>query len=251
MIRTNARSTRPLSLALPMLLLLPIALALLAGCGSDNPPTAPKAPRFEVLVLSDGGSQDSMIAILRRDGLSVVAGPNFKTYNVQDIARYAAVVLPVGVEYSQAVPDSLVPSYVQYVANGGGLVTTDWMAYYRSTYWQRFSPLLASVRAGSYLQGVAENYSVAISHRITEGLPSTFAIPATSSYGFTARDMDAGKNTRVIINGSRSGAVVVEGTVGLGRIVHWNIAGAYNGANPWNANTRRLFANMVRHAGGL
>jgi len=247
MIPTNAS----LSLARPILLPLTVALALLAGCGGNSAPSAPAAPRQEVLVLNDGGTQDSMIAILRRDGLNVVAGPLFFNYDTKDIARYAAVVFPCGVQYTKSVPDSLVPRYVQYVANGGGLVTTDWLAYYRSSYSANFSPLIAALPAGGYRTRVTENYSVLLSHRISQGLPSTFAIPATSSYGFTLRDTDAGKSTRVIIAGSTSGAAVVEGTLGLGKLIHWNTGGNYGGSNPWSVDTRRLFVNMVRYAGGL
>jgi hypothetical protein len=181
----------------------------------------------------------------------VVVGPDFRRYDANDINRYVAVVLPCGVQYTQAVPDSIAPKYIQYVAAGGGLVTTDWMAYYRSTTWKKFSPLLASLPAGGYKTKVAETYRVAVAHRITEGLPSTFSIPAGSSYGYTARDTDGAKNTHVVVTGSTSGAAVVEGTLGMGRIVHWNIAGAYVGSNPWNENTRRLFVNMVRYAGWL
>lgn len=234
-----------------------VALALavlscsLAGCGGST--TAPRAvtPSTRVLVLGDAGGEDSLIAILRADGLEVTEGPEASEYDGHDLGRYAAVVLPVGRRYGDTLQTLMATRLMRFVAEGGGLVTTDWLSYYRATTFANVAPLLVSGSRGSYSVQTSEHYSVMLAHPVVAGLPASFALPADCAFGHTRRDSTHHPDSQMLVHGSVSGAAVVVAPIGAGRVVHWNLAPGYGGPAQWSAPMRRLLCNAVRHVGGL
>lgn len=223
----------------------------LAGCGKSSTAPAAGGPRTQVLVLSDAGAEDSLIAVLRAAGLSVVEGEEAFEYDGGDLERFAAVVLPVGLRYGDSLSIQLAQRLQQYVAAGGGLLTTDWMSYYRTTTFANMAPLIVARSVSSYRVDETETYTVLRDHPVVAGLPASFALSARNSFAFTRRDSVLHPGSRTLIQGSLSGAAVVVDSVGMGRVIHWNLAPGYGTPSPWNVAMRVLFVQAVRHVARL
>ena len=231
---------------LPRVLLLCFVLATLPGCGSDDAPTAPAPAAPAVLVLSDGATEVHVSATLKAAGFDVRDGGLFYEFTGAGLETIDAVVLLTGKDYNNDMDDRGEAGLAAFVAQGGGLITTEWLNYSidRSNYHQLLKPVVPVSYGGSYAGG-SETYSVVTDHPVTAGLPATFTTPDDNQFSVVAPKTGATQ----LVRGDRSGAAVVTWTQG-GRVVSWNMAGEYGGPDVWNADMDQLLVNAVGYVAG-
>lgn len=230
-----------------------IALALTAllatGCGKDGNPVAPLAALPRVLLLGDGGSQDSVRAILSGAGYAVTYGGLYWTFRGAGLADQDAVVFLCGRAYTHDVADSVETKLAAFVAGGGGLIGTEWMMWNREH--NANMDIVTGILPVDY--GQDERYSnetyqkLAVLHAVGAGLPDSFSTTGPWSFSGMRASTDPAKQAVTVFRGSLSGDAVVVGVNGAGRTAHWNMAGEYNGKGIWDPNTRRLLVNLVEH----
>jgi trehalose utilization protein len=234
-------------LALAAALLLAAAFA--PGCSKDGP-TRPPTPALRALVLGDGGTQDSLIPILQQSGFSVTDGGPYWDYTGTSLGQFDVLVLLCGVTYTGTIPDTVEQKILSFVGAGGGLLTTDWVSYNAAPR-TRMDQVAAILPVQYTSEGSGtETYTIAVpSHPIVSGLPSNFDVPSDWSYSMTTLSTDPAKQARSVIAGSASGSAVTTGVYGTGRIVHWSMAGHYQGPNIWSPEVVKLLGNIVNWAG--
>lgn len=198
-----------------------------------------------VLVLGDGGTEDSVLSILSANSVAAVPGGHYDDYTGERIGQHRAILLLNGVDYDRDIADSVQTRIRDFVDNGGSLMTTEWLAYYAGDY-AILSELLPVTRGGGY-GSRSETYHKAAVHPIADQLPDSFSTPPDWSFGATHRDTSASKGALTVFTGSESGDAVVLGAFGSGAVVHWNMGGHYSGPGIWSAETRRLLLNIVRY----
>jgi hypothetical protein len=230
------------------ILLLTALLAVLAfapGCGGDDP-TGPGGGRGTILVLGDGGTEDHVKATLDAAGFTVRDGGLFHEFTGDALNGVDAVVLLAGIDYNHDMIDAGEVALKNFVRSGGGLLTTEWLAYNakRRGYNQVLDPILPVSYAGSYASG-SETYTVMEDHPVTAGLPATFDTGEDSQYAVVGPRSGALQ----LIRGDRSGHAVVTWRRG-GRIVSWNMTGEYGGSDVWNAHMNRLLVNAAGFVAG-
>jgi hypothetical protein len=232
---------------------LAVLIALAATGCAGNHPTAPViAIRKPVLVLGDGGTQDSVLAILKRAGIDARNGGPYWQFDGKGLQNYQSVLFLTGKVYSSQMADSVQQRLIAFVASGGGLMTIEWMGYAQGS---DYYPLVAAIIPAKYGSGYAETgetYSVKLAgHPIAAGLPPSFSTPAAAwAYSKMLADPAPDKQATVVIGGSGSGAAVIAGRHTFGRTVHWSQAGHYRGNGIWTTNTRLLLVNIVNYVSG-
>ena len=222
----------------PILLL--VALVLLCGsmCLAQN-----------VLILEDGGTQDSVRAILSRAGFTVTLGGPYWTYTGVGISQYRLVIFLNGVNYSNAMADSVQMRIRNYVGSGGGLLTTEWILWNENNF-SILRAILPSKYGGTYAYS-SELYRKRATHAISQNLPDSFLVPTDWSFSTAVRDTSAAKQAITVFNGALSGDAVVAGRYGNGKVVHWNMGGQKIGADIWSAEVRTLLRNIASYAQGV
>lgn len=230
-------------------------LAITTGCGDASPtepltepPAEPPAP---ILVLGDAQTEDSVATILTRAGIDVQMGGPYWEYDGSGLADVSAVIFLCGYEYNREMPASVQDMLLAFVADGGGLMTTEWMLW-NAHHESGLQDIVAGITParspdGDYDYGGETYTRVTDGHPVAEGLPASFAIPGSDwSYSMTAADPAPSKSAQVVFSGSASGDAVVAGRHGLGRTVHWNMGGEYNGSAIWSDEVRRLLVNIAK-----
>jgi hypothetical protein len=78
----------------------------------------------KVLILEDGGTQDSIYAILNRTGLfNLTLGGPYYLYTGTNINQYNVIIFLDGVEWIYGMADSVQQKIVNRVSQGVGLFT--------------------------------------------------------------------------------------------------------------------------------
>ena len=223
--------------------LLAVLIAAATGC-SENP-TAPEAHPTRVLVLEDGGTEDSVAVFLRAAGYTVTMGGSHWLFRGAGLAEHDVVLLLSGPQYTSVMPDSVQQKLVNFVANGGGLMTTEWVQYQTSRgYYQRLRTILPASYGGTYRRG-PDTCQVNGVHPIALGLPQTFATGANWGGTRLLAKTDPALQVQVPILGSFTGSAVVTGVHGTGRTACWSMAGHYYSPNIWSREARMLLGNIT------
>jgi len=225
-----------------MILLVACALAAtLAGC-SNSDSTSPGETAPVVLVLGDGGSETHVASVLTAAGLTVRDGGPFYEFTGAGLDEADAVVLLTGVDYSHDMNDQGEAALVGFVRSGGGLVTSEWLSYSitKSGYDQIVNVVLPVEYGGSYGSGSETMTVMEADHPVTAGVAATFTSAGQSQWSVVAPRSDAVQ----LVRGSRSGAAVVAWET-PGRVVAFNMAGEYGGADAWTADLDKLVANAA------
>jgi len=203
----------------------------------------PMAGEGTILILEDGGTQDSVAAILRAAGFGVTLGGPYWLHSGSDFDKYQMVIFLDGVEYNQVMPDSVQVKLRSYVANGGSLLSTEWLMWSGSVH-DTILSILPVIYGNSWSYG-SELYQKRAVHPISAALPDTFSLPEDWSYSVTERDTNPDKHAITIFSGSLSGGAVVAGSHGKGKVVHWNMGGEWNGKNIWTPEVKKLLVNIA------
>lgn len=240
------------------LLTLLAAMSIIAsGCSGDSGgPTAtiqppPPPPAIEpILILGDGRTETMVATILADNGISVRAGGPYWSYDGNGLADVSAVILLTGYDYARQMPTPVQSRIAAFVADGGGLMTIEWLLFNRGI-GAGLQDLIADIVPARYNNGFrtgSETYTVMdASHPVAQGFAGSFATPGTPwNYSLTTVDPTPSKSARLIFRGSASGAAVVAGVYGQGRTVHWNMAGEYGGSEIWSDSVRRLLVNIAK-----
>jgi hypothetical protein len=214
------------------------------GCKKDsaNPEEEQKKG---VLVLEDEGTQDSLMMILKDAGIEAESAGPYWEYDGDNIDRFKLIIFLNGVEWTEVMSTEVQQKIRTYVINGGVLFSTEWISWSGATN-QVLNDMLPVVYNGWWSTGV-EQYTKMADHFISQSLPVTFDVPPHWSYSAIKLDTTASKNATLIFQGSLSGAAVVLGDFGMGKVIHWNMGGQYNGNNIWTADVRQLLINIVNY----
>lgn len=199
-----------------------------------------------VLILEDDGTEDSVYSILTANGINTTLGGNYWEYTGAGINQYGLVIFLCGVDYSETMDTSVQQIIRDYVFNGGKLLTTEWIAYGVYDYYPLIYEILPVVYNDDWDYN-EETYYKQLNHPISLSLPDSFVVPVDWSYSFTLRDTTPSKQALTIFTGSESGDAVVLGRYGSGEIIHWNMAGQYDGDSIWSPEIKTLLINIVRY----
>lgn len=222
-----------------------LVLALLvvstAACGDSAPTDAEPDTPPTVMVLSDGGTEVHLTAILTAAGMTVVDGGPYGDFVGDGLENVDAVVLPAAIDWSDGMEPDGEAALVGYVLQGGGLFTIEWINYNRYD----ILPAVLPADYGDDYFYETEQYSVVVDDPVTEGLPSTF-MPGPDH---TQVLLDPKAGTTTWITGSESGAALV-GWGAPGRVISWNGAAEYDGPDVWTEDLDRMVVNAIRHVSG-
>jgi hypothetical protein len=193
-----------------------------------------------VLVIGDGGTESDVVPILTGAGypVTVVSDDSAWDGGNPGLDDVGTVVLLDGIDYGDNMPVAGQQALLDFVRGGGGVVVTEWISYEVSQgRYASMKPLVPITRTTG-LTGLL-NYSVVVTHAVTEGVSPTFQVAA----GVTKGTLNSG---RAVVNLSTGEPAVVVKEEGLGRIVDFAVAGNYNGRHPFLSNDmRHLLLNSV------
>lgn len=226
-----------------------LAAVILPGCSDESTlgpmdGSGPAAKR--ILVLEDGGTEVHVTDQLRAAGFHVRSGGLFQEFTGDGLEWADAVVLLTGVDDNHDMDDRGETALVQFVRDGGGLMTTEWLCYNgaRQDFHQILLPILPVRYADFYASG-SETWTASVDHPITKGVASSFATPSGTQFSVLAPRSGA---TR-LVRGSRSSSAVTIWNQG-GSVVTWSLAGEYGSGPYWNADLEQLLVNTVAYISG-
>lgn len=226
-----------------------------AGCSKDNNPTEPEGIKnsdINVLILKDGGTEDSVYAVLSKENFNVTVGELYYNFDGRFIDSYNLIIFLNGVNYNNYISNDIQNRLKSYVRDGGILLTTEWMTFSINTsnYYQILKDILPVMYTGDYDSGT-ETYTKEVNHPITEGLPDSFSISNEEwSYSLTAvYNNSLSSNPTVLFSGNSSGAALTIGQLNNGKTIHWNMAGAYEGDTIWTPEVTQILINIAKYSG--
>ena len=126
------------------------SLILSIGCSEENNPAEPvgiKNSDIKVLILKDGGTEDTVYSVLFKAGFDVTVGEFFYNFDGRFIDGYNLVIFLNGVNYNNDISDSVQQRLKNYVRDGGTLLTTEWMTF-STNYYQILREILPSMFNG-------------------------------------------------------------------------------------------------------
>lgn len=220
------------------------------GCGDDDP-ASPQPQKANIAILDDDSTQVDMTTILRAAGYTVTQLGNYWDYAGTDFSAYDLVFLLDGYDYGYAIADSVQQALLDFVTAGGVLVTTEWATY--SDEWNLLIPALPLAYDGDYCDdgdsACIDTVTIDVAHTLTAGLPASFATPPDWTYSFCVENSaSTSTNILTLMTGQTSGPSLAMGDYGSGHILHWNMAGTYEGENIWDTNTKRVLTNIADFA---
>lgn len=192
------------------------------------------------------------MTILEEAGMDAEFGGLYWEWDGSGLDDVSPFFFLTGYEYNETVADSVQEALVDFVSAGGGIMTTEWMLYETGGgYYDMITAMAPSLYDDDY-DYYTETYTVAVpAHPIAQGLPASFATPDDAwSYSLTVADPTPSKQATVVITGSASGDAVVAGKYGLGRTVHWNMAGQNEGEEIWSTEVRQILVNIAKYISG-
>lgn len=192
-----------------------------------------------VLVIGDGATEGDVVPILQAAGYSttLVADDAYYTGANPPPSSFGAVILLDGRDYSDDMLQAGQQALVDYVAGGGTLIVSEWIAYeVASGRYSTLAPLMPVTRSGG--SSGTFPFSVVQSHPITAGVAATFWVETAISH------CAARPGASVLV--TSSGPVVSLRAHGSGNVVHFAVAGNYSTYTPFrHAEIQRLLLNAV------
>lgn len=222
-----------------------ILYLLILSCKNSNDSMSSNSTPAKILILEDGGSQDTLFKFLDSAGFDVTLGGLYSDYTGVNFGGYDLVIFLNGVTRGNVMPDSVQYGLRNYVNGGGVLLLTEWFVYDGD---QVILDSLSPVNSGGAYNDGYEGYLKQIDHPITAGLPDSIDItnPCGYWYATTARPTSLCTNIQTIYNGVVAASPqIVIGTYGSGRVVYWAMGGQTQCANLWISPIRQLFFNIA------
>jgi len=224
-----------------------LALAfLIHACGKDSV-SSNRGPA-KVLVLEDGGTEDTLYMVLEAAGCEVTRGGLYYEYTNTDFSEFDLVILLNGVDYGETVEDSIQQALKDYVTDGGVLLTIEWMleeGYYDIL--ESFIP----VAYGDDYSYTSETYVKMANHPITANIPDTFMTTSDWALVYMVELDDASTestNRTVLYKGLEGGPALIIGDLGAGHTIHWAMAGEYRGSDIWTEEVKQIFVNIANYS---
>ncbi|MCP4684192.1 MAG: hypothetical protein GY867_01990 [bacterium] len=224
-----------------------LTVLLINACSDDDPdPVSSTQPNpARILVLEDGGTEDSLYVVLDAAGFDVTHGGPYYDHTNTDFSAYDLVILLNGVDYGETIEDSIQQAMKDYVTAGGVLLTLEWMleeGYYDIL--ESFIP----VEYNDDYSYASETYIKMAAHEITAAVPDSFATNDDWSLVYMAELPDASTestNRTVLFRGLEGGPALTIGDLGSGHTIHWAMAGEYNGSDIWSDEVKQIFVNIA------
>jgi len=236
-----------------ILFLMMAALVILAtGCSDDDDPTTPPAdPKAAIGIMHDDSTHFAMTVILETAGYDVTDLGLYADYTGTDFSAFDLVFMLTGYEYGEELPDSVQQGLLDFMDDGGTLVTTEWLGYSENN--DMLTAVMPLAYDGDYCDdgdsACIDTITVDIAHALTAGLPDTFTTPPDYTYSFMILNtMATSTNVMNVMTGTTGGAALGVGDWGSGHSIHWNWAGAYEGDDIWDENTTRILLNIADFA---
>jgi len=231
-------------------------LIYFSACSEDNSPTVQNPitnnSDIKILVLKDGGTEDTVYSVLSKEGFDVTVGDFFYNFDGKFISGYNLIIFLNGVDYNHDISDSAQSRIRNYVRDGGILLTTEWMTFSieYSNHFQLLKDILPVTYDGDNSNGT-ETYRKLVDNPITEGLPSSFSVSDTNwSYSYTTLYTNSlSANLTVLFSGDYSGAALAMGELNQGKTIHWNMAGEYEDNTIWTPEVKKILINIARYSG--
>ena len=204
-----------------------------------------------VLILEDGGTEDSVYAILNRTGLfNLTLGGNYYNYTGNNINTFNVIIFLNGIEWSFSMADSVQQKIVNRVSQGAGLLTIEWVTW--NATFGIIENILPVTTDATYFENVTETYTrLAPTHPIANSLPASFPQFGLHSVTVEVLDPNPQKQGVTVFQGSISGSAVTAGVWMSGKTTHWSTAGHYTSNNIWDNNSRTLLVNIVRYLANI
>ncbi len=193
-----------------------------------------------VLIIGDGGTEVTLQNILLNEGYSVTIVADDWYYDGTNPApdEYSAVVLVDGPTFGNEMPETGQTALVNYVADGGGLIVSEWITWETSMGRYQVLETILPVPYGGTASGT-ETYDVILAHPVTEGVGSGFTV--TGGFGYNTAAVG-----QAVVSGTQCGDAVTVWDTGAGRIVQFANAGNWDGNDPYSVpEMELLFLNSV------
>jgi len=184
----------------------------------------------DVLVL-DGANAGSTNALnaLTTAGFNVTNAGRPSLYTgTPDPSNFDLMILLIGDDYTNDMPNAGQTAIESYVNNGGGIIMTEWIGFHvqngRYTQLSAMVPMLRT--AGNH---AVETCNVLLpAHRIADGIPASF-MTVHHSFGV----MSAKSGTSVVVDGSLANHEVAFRGYSSGMAVHFATVGRYSSYDAW------------------
>jgi len=235
-----------------LLLLVGSFVFVAIGCsdGDDvvNPPPEEMA---RIAFMHDDLTHVAMIIALEAAGYEVTDLGLYSDYTGTDFSDYDLVFMLTGYEYGEELPETVQQGLLDFMFNGGTLVTTEWLTYSENN--ELLTQTLALAYNDDYCDDgdgeCIDTITVDVDHPLTQGLDATFTTPPDYTYSFmTLNEAATSENAMNLLTGVNAGAVLGIGEWGSGYTIHWNWSGCYGGTDIWNTNTTQIMMNIVDFA---
>ena len=237
-----------------ILLLVASLLFVAIGCSDsdDDPVTPPPVEEMaRIAIMHDDSTHVAMTVALEAAGYEVTDLGLYADYTGTDFSAFDLVFMLTGYEYGADLPDTVQQGLLDFMSDGGTLVTTEWLGYSENN--ELLTPKLALAYNDDYCDDGAsaciDTITVDVGHPLTQGLDAIFTTPPDYTYSFMIlNDAATSENATNLMTGTIGGAVLGIGEWGSGHTIHWNWAGCYAGADIWDANTTRILMNIADFA---
>ena len=205
----------------------------------------PDATGNRVLVIADHGTEADLVPLLVAGGYVVTVVSDDSIYDGTNppLAGFNLVVLPDGPGATSDMPPGGQAAILAFVSGGGGMISTEWLAYeVANGHYTTLQPLIP-LTWGSYGDG-SFTWNVTTAHPVTAGVSPSFNVSTTADLGI------ANSGTVLVTSGTGEPMVIVK-QVGSGRVVHFSCGGNYNGYQPFLVpDMQRLFLNAANWISG-
>jgi subtilisin family serine protease len=246
-VATSSTAARPAALTV-----VPEAIRTSKTLPSAPRPTARVVPRKSavegpasgslgaVLVIADGGTEGDVDSLLTSAGYSVtqvVDDSNWDGTNPSP-SGFKLVVLLDGPGVTNGMPAGGQTALKNFVAAGGGLISTEWLAYEVSVGNYSLMQALIPLTWGDFAEGLF-TWSVVHAHPVTSGVSPEFNVSTTA-------DIGTANSGTVLVASSTGYPMVITKSYGAGNIVHFSCAGNYFGYRPFTVpDMQRLLLNSA------
>jgi hypothetical protein len=193
-----------------------------------------------VLVIADGGTEVDVDSLLTSAGYSVTQVTDDSIWDGTNPSPsgFKLVVLLDGPGVTTGMPAGGQTALKNFVAAGGGLISTEWLAYEVANGNYTLMQELIPLTWREFAEGVF-TWGVVHAHPVTAGVSPVFNVSTTA-------DLGTANSGTVLVTSSTGDPMVITKSFGGGNTVHFACAGNYFGHRPFTVpDMQRLFLNAA------